>query len=1229
MKVLIILCCLFHLFTITLVSQTLSVFDVDTSNFPTMKAKFFAFDKDGKQITNLSTSDFHLKENEILRNVTNVSCPSPKPLQTISLAMSIDVSGSMAGSSAGDIPVELGKTTARDLINKIAAPPSELALQTCHSIALIISDFTTNKTKLLSKIDPIVAGGDNDFVEQLLNIRTGLLNIAKMGKYKRVAVLYTDAWWYALSENELQRCIDTCTKYNIQFYAVIYSRPEAEPNGIKSSLQAIANATNGYLYDGITSNNAAKDIANRLQQQAQGGDPCEIEWESGVRCSGIETNINCNLIPYDIKSTVSYEPSSNSIAYLECRPTGVFFKNKPIGVPVDTNIIITARNADFNIINITSSDPNFDINPKSFTLPKGYSIPVTMRYTPPDSDRHYSSVNFENDMCQKKYYAVGSYIVKDIQPKSTLKVTHPNGGEVFAIGSDTVVTWEGVFPSEKIKLEFSSDNGNKWELITDKSSSLNYNWKNIPKTTSNQCLIRATHEKGLTSDVPEIEWDKCYGNHNEDFANSIQETNDGGFIVAGYSNPMFLDAKVVKINSIGTVEWEKTYGGTNDDCAKTIKQTPDGGFIFAGYTKSKNGDVSGNHGTYERSDFWVVKLSASGEIQWQKCLGGSEDDEANDIALTSDGGYLVAGYAYSKDGDVSCHTDRFEHESWIVKLNSVGEIVWQKCHEKKGASSATAIQETDEGGIIFINDSDFSGVIVKLDSYGVYEWEMSMPGEAMTSPHSIQETSDDGFIVGCFTWANELPDFHYNNTSEIPSDYMVVKLNKTGETEWYKCLGGYDYEWAGNVRETIDGGFIAIGSTISNDGDVSGNHGGYEYEDKIDYWVFKLSIEGNIQWQKCLGGTEEDHGSDVQETSDGGIIIAGYTRSNDGDVSNYNGWGDFWVVKLSPIGGIFQQDSSDSVFSIVSPQVASFDIDMKQALVGTFKDSVITGFITNTGSFPCRIDSIYFEGVDKDQFAQVSGFPPFTIDVGQSKSVEFRFKPTSVGNKSSNIVIITQSDTIRQRIIGEGFIPVLSIENKLIDFGKVLVGSIKDTISVSTIKNIGTASINIDSTKQNKPNENDFSTLAGSGPFTLNPGETSIMNLQFKPSDVGRTSGMLEFYYNGVGSPAVIILYGEGVSDTVSVPEEFADATGELTFSINPNPASDEAAIEIELIENGRTQLIITNILGEKVLTLFDGIPESGRKKIILNTNDLVQGNYYVMLKTPTVTKTQRLAIVR
>jgi len=410
---------------------------------------------------------------------------------------------------------------------------------------------------------------------------------------------------------------------------------------------------------------------------------------------------------------------------------------------------------------------------------------------------------------------------------------------------------------------------------------------------------------------PSIVWQKSLGGSNDDGANSIQQTSDGGFIVVGATESndgnvsghhAYWDFWVVKLNSSGNIIWQKCLGGGDDDWARSIQKTSDGGFIVAGITWSNDGDVNGNHGWY---DFWVVRLNSSGNIVWQKCLGGSDNEEAHSIQQTSDGGFIVAGRSYSNDGDVSGNHGL--EDFWVVKLNYSGSIVWQKCLGGSGDDAAISIQQTSDGGFILAgwtdsNDGDVSGShgdydywVVKLNSSGNIVWQKCLGGSGDDAAISVQQTSDGGFIVA--GWAESNDGDVSGNHGDY--DYWVVKLNSSGNIVWQKCLGGSNEDKAFSIQQTSDGGFIVVGATESNDGDVSGHHGS---DSTTDYWVVKLNSSGNIIWQKCLGGSSDDAAFSIQQTSDGGFIVAGWTASNDGDASGNHGNRDFWVVKLSPSG---------------------------------------------------------------------------------------------------------------------------------------------------------------------------------------------------------------------------------------------------------------------------------------------------------------------------------------
>ena len=238
-----------------------------------------------------------------------------------------------------------------------------------------------------------------------------------------------------------------------------------------------------------------------------------------------------------------------------------------------------------------------------------------------------------------------------------LHLTHPNGAEEFAVGSDATITWEGVLPIDTVKLEYSYDNGANWSLITDQATNLSYKWANIPLPISTQCLVKVSIGS-IAEGAPSIEWQKCYGGLENDFSEDIIPTSDGGYIVVGYTsstdgdvsgNNGGRDAWVLKFNAHGTLQWQKCFGGSESDVGFSIISTSDGGYVFVGNTKSIDGDISRNHGG---TDVWVVKLDPNGTIEWEKCLGGSYDDSGRSIILTLDGGYIFAGITRSNDGDV-------------------------------------------------------------------------------------------------------------------------------------------------------------------------------------------------------------------------------------------------------------------------------------------------------------------------------------------------------------------------------------------------------------------------------------------------------------------------------------------------------------------------------------------------------------------------------------------------
>ena len=408
---------------------------------------------------------------------------------------------------------------------------------------------------------------------------------------------------------------------------------------------------------------------------------------------------------------------------------------------------------------------------------------------------------------------------------------------------------------------------------------------------------------------PNIQWEKCMGDSLFDLASTILQTKDSGYIVVGYNNCNSgnvtgnhggYDYWVVKLNDTGKILWQKSLGGSLNDMGWIVQQTFDGGYIVSGITTSPDGDVTGYHaGT--GFDYWLVKLSDTGSIQWEKCYGGSDDDNAGSIIQTADSGYIVVGYSYSTDGDVTGNHGNYD--CWVLKLSDTGGIQWGKCYGGSNNDYGYGIQQTIDGGYIFVGttnslDGDVTGLhgdydywVVKINDTGAIQWEKTYGGDGPESANQVQLTPDSGYIINGTSKTANNGDVTGNHGGY---DYWVINISDTGALRWEQSYGGSGDDEAGTIHLTADSGYIIDGYSNSIDGDITNNLGDY------DYWAVKLSPSGSIQWQMNLGGSAADLDQCMIQTLDGGYIAAGVSSSIDGEVTGNQGQGNFWIVKLYP-----------------------------------------------------------------------------------------------------------------------------------------------------------------------------------------------------------------------------------------------------------------------------------------------------------------------------------------
>lgn len=307
-----------------------------------------------------------------------------------------------------------------------------------------------------------------------------------------------------------------------------------------------------------------------------------------------------------------------------------------------------------------------------------------------------------------------------------------------------------------------------------------------------------------------------------------------------------LDAWIVKLDNFGNIIWQKCYGGSDHEIVRRLIQIPDGGFVFAGYTASYDGDLDNLNFFENNQQGWVVKIDSIGTIQWQKLIGGLGEDFLYSIQLTSDSGFIVAGVTTSHDGDV---IGNYGVESaWVVKLSNTGSIQWQKCIGRGYYSKATDVKQCSDGGYIVAcekmvpvgTEMGYSqGYVIKLTSSGNVEWEKQLGGNRDDFLNSIQETVDGGFIVGgsTYSWDGDLQGTPYLGNL----DYWIIKLSSIGNIEWQRRIGGNNVDRLFSILQTSDLGYILAGETKSKNNDVIGLHLNGSNSYYYDMWIVKLS----------------------------------------------------------------------------------------------------------------------------------------------------------------------------------------------------------------------------------------------------------------------------------------------------------------------------------------------------------------------------------------------------
>lgn len=356
-----------------------------------------------------------------------------------------------------------------------------------------------------------------------------------------------------------------------------------------------------------------------------------------------------------------------------------------------------------------------------------------------------------------------------------------------------------------------------------------------------------------------IQWQKVIGSTYDDVLTCLIQTSDGGYLIGGYSasDASFdktenslgnYDYWIVKLDAAGNIEWDNTIGGDGQDMLRTMIQTADGGFLLGGDSRSNiSGDKTENcFDTAGWYDYWVVKLSPTGQvIEWQITLGGNNFEYLTSVLQTTNGGYVIGGYSRSGvSGNKTLPLWTFVtagSDFWVVWLDPTGNIQFQRRYGSCGDDHLYAMQQTTDGGFIFAgstnnscacvtgNQSEYSGNeeywVVKTDDNGFIQWNNMIRTSSGDRVRAIRQT-DDGYLIAGESGA--ILNYPYPNINEVDYesrggyDLLMMKLDNTGEIEWQSRFGGAGDETVRSMVLTADGGCMVAGNTTSpHSGDLA------------------------------------------------------------------------------------------------------------------------------------------------------------------------------------------------------------------------------------------------------------------------------------------------------------------------------------------------------------------------------------------------------------------------
>lgn len=1224
--------------------------DYYVADYPETKADIFLFGETSDPLENLQTQNFLVTNNANSFAPRELTCPTQDVDNSLSLVLSIDLAARNQDQSPNNF--NISKNIAYEIIKLLDTVNSDCGISGFTFSGFLYQEITNKKSLLSNAIGRLEPQPASNFNAGLNDKPTGAISIVETAANRKVIILITDGY----GEADINTIVSAANEKNIR---ICFVSVEKE---LSQSLKEIALATGGGWIDKISSATDLESAAKAILAIAKGYKPCQMAWEGELNCDLIHY-ITITHLPDDSKTSFHFSIPDSIKPLLESNPPFLGFSSVLPFTKKSLDIYITAKNDNVTVHNMSIPNPLFDIKAGKITndtiLKIGEPHLVSIEFSPQDSAIVFTELNINASACfGKEIFITGGF--PNTPPRErTIKIDYPNCGETLIIGDTALVEWTGLLPKDVIQLEYSVNNGLKWDTLAKDASGLFYKWT-VPDRPSRECLVRAVQlwpnnigktidlkhngrvnaaffnkighlAISVSSDTTAVIWDANNGKEIFTLRDHTQPVLFADFDPNGqYQTTLLVTSSLDSTAKIWRIDINKpepqllhTLRG-HTDRVWSCKFSPDGRNIV---TSSKDGKVM----VWKVSDGSFVK-TVDGLAQ--PVFFASFSPDSKYILTAGNDGYarmfdwVNSPNTASKVFDThfgavfsSVYHADFNHDGTKIVTSSTGA---------RRIASVWNVATVDTLFTVTHNSDTSSNVSINFSSF-------------FLNPNNNREylltSGDDEARL----WSVDFPTLPFTPFHEHTASVRTAIFNFDGmrvlTSSWDSTAKIWNLDQRDLQMDTSDCNFrIARASVIPADiefGEVALS----EHADTMvaEFLVNESDFEFEISKIQITGGNKDDF-----------TILSGnapYTIDAEGKAKI--------EIRFKPQAIGLRQSSifikmpgneyTTSIKGIgIDPGLQAHAlIEFNQVELGDYKDVTIDEAIKNRSLGDIRINKITVKGPDTAHFSIVEAESPKNLISGASMPMTIRFIPESIGRMNSRIAIEHngKGSPTFMNLFGEGVSPnqdtlTLSLSSFEGEAGEIVEMPVRiRNVGNNGIKNSITGLsiyLRFNSTLLEPLGSFESDAIDGSErviklsvPLNI-PADSILQRIQFK---VGLGNDSLTFvnleHTSPVGTGKLKIFEESAIFRLKGIcmqgKPRLIDTEGKLQLSQNvPNPFGEETKIEFEVIENGRTKLFITDFSGRVVETLIEDYLTKGVYSVSVDASLYPSGSYYYILQTPT-----------